>query len=215
MLMLKAVIMATGNMGSGKTTIINTLCRKFEFDNEYAVQKLKFARPLYEVHKIMFGHTDNDKKDRVFLQRFSDFMKEHTGNENIFANMLVDNLKVYERVATDYIIFVDDLRFYNEAATVKEYIESLNKDGRSVLLEFIKAYASEEVRKNRIGATFKNTAHKSELEVNKLDEFITIPVDNNYDDLPMLSKRISYIYEDIKRKLDNIKENEAEICKTK
>lgn len=162
------VVGLLGKPGAGKDTVADAMV----FQCQYT--KLKFATPLYKIAGILLSEDWTQliewsqeekakpqerlggKSLRDFLQHFgTDYMRNQY-NDNIWLDILENDLKLYVNYDKDVVI--SDVRFPNEIALVNRY------NGVNVYLE-------------RDGA---ETNHKHVAE-NVDKELATKAVDNNGD----------------------------------
>jgi hypothetical protein len=164
-----------GKMGSGKTTaslsILGLLHEKYGADDAIGFV-IKFANPLYAAVNAFHQQT----KPRVFMQRLGDLARREFGDdimERIFEQNVegLINIKIPEMPQSHILIMTDDLRFMGEYKLVKQL-------GFSV----VKMECDEEVRRNRIGASFTNTKHRSEIELDLIQPDYTL-LNNGIDPL--------------------------------
>lgn len=163
----------TGKMGAGKTTAslvsLGILTEKYGHQASigYVIQ---FANPLHQ-SAVAFHRKE---KPRLFLQRLGDLARREFG-EKVFEEIFEENVEglINQRVPTltqDHIlVMTDDLRFLGENRLLK-------KLGFTV----IKVEADEEFRRQRIGSTFLNVKHRSEIEMEQIvPDFV---INNNVND---------------------------------
>lgn len=168
----------TGPMGAGKTSaaIATTgiLADLYGGDGTIAYV-IAFANPLKQC-SLAFHQRE---KNRIFLQRLGDLARRELGDdvfERIFeenVNSLITN-KVPELHQNHIAIMADDLRFLGEYELV-----------RRLGFTVIKIDAEEEIRKQRIGDTFTNIRHRSEVEMEQFDPDFVIY--NNINEPQLIS----------------------------
>lgn len=168
------VVLISGKMGSGKTTLSNNLVDRIErLSQEYlglrwGVEEVTFAGPIYEMHdycrRVMenYGFPSKHKiKDGNLLQLLGTEWARKTVDENIWVkiarNRILDLKDHYEKLKYGRLtIIVSDLRFRNEF--------DFFPDGLKIRLE-----APEDIRKARVSMWRDNTNHPSEID---LDEYV-------------------------------------------
>ena len=159
--MKKHIIIAiSGKMGSGKTTLAESLVEK------YAGVHLKFADPLYRMHEAIRNILDDygyimKPKDGKLLQLLGTEWGRETLGQNIWADLTENRIKQEiddsEELEQEAFIVVDDLRFDNELNLFKSI-----QDPRFKIIK-IRLEASEEIRRERCSDWRENTAHPSEI----------------------------------------------------
>jgi hypothetical protein len=168
----------TGKMGAGKTsaslTALGLFIEKYGEEN-IKHYPLKFANPLHRC-AIVFHRKE---KPRVFLQRLGDLARREFGDdvmERIFEEDVESIItEIAPTLNQEHILLItDDLRFLGEYNLLKK-----------LGFTTIGIEASDEVRKLRIGPTFTNVKHRSEMEMEQFSpDFV---IDNNEDDPQMMS----------------------------
>jgi hypothetical protein len=146
-----------GKMGAGKSSAalmaLGLLAEKYGKENAMGYI-IKFANPLHQT-ALAFHRTE---KPRVFLQRLGDLARREFGDD-VFEKIFQENveglltIKIKELPHQHLLVMTDDLRFTGEYNLAKQ-------------LGFIviKIDTDDEVRKARIGDTFVNVKHRSEIE---------------------------------------------------
>lgn len=157
------VVMISGRMGSGKTTIATALEYAL-IEQGYITRTVKFADPLYEMQRALYsivGKPLKGAKDRELLQWLgSEWAKPRFG-ETVWADVF---LKTVKNMAVNVSFVInDDMRFPVEFDAATEL------GAVTVRLE-----CPMEVRRGRIGPeVFKNIEHPSETaldgELNRFD----------------------------------------------
>jgi len=109
-----------GRIGSGKTTAVNYLLKKYEDSLE-----IKFARKLYEICGVVQNFFNYEiEKDRLLLTSLG--MWARSKNENIFVeneeNIILSN--------QNKNLFCSDLRFQNELSMLKKYRSEERRVGK-------------------------------------------------------------------------------------
>ena len=157
------IIVISGHMGSGKSTIAQLLREKFESDG-YLTATLKFADTLYAMHDACLpilktaGIRPQDMtKDGELLQILGTEYGRNLLGKNVWANALLTKLKSIENVA-DYV-FIDDCRFENEFDILKDNPKAVT----------IRLVASEAVRKPRC-SYWREKPHESETALDSYAE---------------------------------------------
>lgn len=147
-----------GRMGAGKSTAAIALTGIYT--DEYGYQDVKawvvaFANPLKQC--AMAFHQEG--KPRVFLQRLGDLARREFGDD-VLDKILEENVNHLLTQAVPQIphrhilVMCDDLRFRTEYDTLKRM-------GFTV----VRIEADEEIRKARLGSSFTQVKHRSEMEL--------------------------------------------------
>lgn len=112
-----------GNMGVGKSTAIQAL-KDYVFPRE--VHLVKFAQPLYDMQEFIYRrissvHTrpDSFTKDRKLLQWLGTDWGRDTISQDLWVSIWKAQVESIRRRSPDSIIVCDDVRFDNEAETLK------------------------------------------------------------------------------------------------
>lgn len=117
------IIGFTGTMGVGKSTAIEIL-REYARDYK-SVTLVKFASPIYDMQEYIYNRIkstyvrgEDFKKDRMLLQ----WLGTEWGRGTIRSTLWVDLWKadVAEALSADNLVVCDDVRFDNEAQTVRQ-----------------------------------------------------------------------------------------------
>lgn len=165
------IILISGKMGSGKTTVSEGLTELLK-KNRHTVSRLKFADPLYAMHDAVGVAASKygipfDKKEGVLLQ----LLGTEWGRQIKGDSVWVDSMKYrVSQTSCDFVI-IDDCRFKNEFNAFEDAFK-------------LRLKASEEIRKNRADSWRPNTTHLSEID---LDDFeingrFDLVVDTNLND---------------------------------
>jgi hypothetical protein len=150
-----------GKMGSGKTSaaMLALGCMTDLYGNEASIGYiLKFAQPLY-TSMIAFHRNKGGSAERTFLQRLGDLARREFGDD-VFQKVLEENVvglitnKLPELTQEHVLIMVDDVRFLGEYSLIKQLGFTL-----------IGVEAPEEIRQRRLGDSFINLKHRSEVEL--------------------------------------------------
>lgn len=111
------IIAFNGKMGSGKSTAIGIL----NMDIPVTVHNIKFAQPLYDIQEFIYRTIEMPvptPKDRKLLQWLgTDFGRAI--DENLWVNIFRDKVKALFKKSSNIIVTCDDVRFDNEAKTIK------------------------------------------------------------------------------------------------
>lgn len=152
----------TGKMGAGKTSasiaVPGILADLYGGENSIAYV-IAFANPLKQCSLAFHQH----QKHRTFLQRLGDLARRELGDD-IFERIFEENVeglitnKVPELHQQHIAIMTDDLRFMGEYKLVK-------KLGFTV----VRIEADDDIRKQRLGETFTNVRHRSEVEMEQFE----------------------------------------------
>lgn len=162
----------TGKMGAGKTS--TSLVALGIFTERYGPEDsigyvVQFANPLHQSAQAFH----RKEKPRTFLQRLGDLARREFG-EDVFENIFEENIVAMETIRAPQIsqnhilLMTDDLRFLGENRLLK-------KLGFTV----IKVEASEATRGARLGPTFTNVKHRSEMEMEQIVPDFVISNDDN------------------------------------
>lgn len=155
------VIGLVGKQGAGKTAVKDVLLSRIP--DSYGE---KFAGPIYGMHDAIKSIADvcdipMPDKDRKLLQWIGTEWGRNTYGDDVWVKAFLANLDILEAVAS--CVVVDDVRFPNEA----EAIENIG----GIL---IKIDVSEEVRKKRIGDTWKSPLHSSETALDSKNDYTSV-----------------------------------------
>ena len=113
------IIGLCGGMRSGKTSIANlflknhSLCRRISFANGVRAQ---VARGM-GLHQSVLGGMDKQKL-RPILQSWGTGMREIHGAD-YWVNLLIQD-NFWQQIPSDAVVFIDDVRFVNEASMIIE-----------------------------------------------------------------------------------------------
>lgn len=176
------IIAFNGNMGVGKSTAINVL----KDDLALKTVVIKFAQPIYDMQEMIYRRISPvyDRpadfiKDRKLLQ----WLGTDWGRSTISESLWVDIWKssAAKAIAAGYTVICDDVRFDNEAETIK----SLN----GTIINIVSNKSHDRINVN---AGLKN--HPSESGIN--EDFIDYRVENN-GTLEDFSRVLNKIYKQI------------------
>lgn len=155
------IIILSGKMGSGKTTISNHLkLRAKQLGFEY-IGVEKFASVLYELHDILLNKMETYtgkprlKKDGTLLQLLGTEWGRKQYGEDVWANILKN--KIYKNDSSKKLVIIDDCRFENEFNAFPEALR-------------VRLKAPEEERKKRADAWRENTNHPSETGLDEYEQ---------------------------------------------
>jgi hypothetical protein len=158
------VILISGKMGSGKTTLQKALAVHFLSQPNTGAGLINFADVLYEMHDAVLGvlHKYMDKrpivKDGPLLQLLGTEWGRKTLGENCWVEILqarVNHLKLQVPVDRNYYLIVGDCRFENEFNAFPDALR-------------VRLYCPEDTRRERCSMWRPNDAHPSETG---LDDF--------------------------------------------
>lgn len=128
------IIGFSGKMGVGKTTAIETL----EEFAKTAPKIVKFAQPLYDMQEYIYRRIAqvhqrpvDFKKDRKLLQWIGTEWGRETVSESIWVDIWAQDVAFLTQKIIKAPVVCDDVRFDNEAATIKQmggYVISIIRD---------------------------------------------------------------------------------------
>lgn len=152
-------IAIAGKMCSGKTTLCNYIIKEYPHHIKKSI-----AGKVKEIASEMFGMKEKDRKllqtiGTQFRQIDNDVWIKYLINQNL------DN------------IIIDDLRYINEAKLLKEngwYIIRININ-KNIQIERLKQTY------NNWEDHIQNINHESELEIDKMDKYVDLDIESNYD----------------------------------
>lgn len=119
------IIGFNGTMGVGKSTAVGLLEQYLIATFEQGSTLIKFAQPLYDIQEFIYERIydvyerpETFVKDRKLLQ----WLGTDWGRGTISDTLWVDLWKARALRATSFnsVVICDDVRFNNEAATIKE-----------------------------------------------------------------------------------------------
>ena len=146
-------------MCSGKTTLCNHIIKEYPHHIKKSI-----AGKVKEIATEMFGMKE---KDRNLLQTIGTQFRMI--NNDVWINYVVkDDLPN---------VIIDDLRYLNEAKILKEngwYIIRININDKLQTERIKQTYDNWEEH-------IQNINHESELEIDKMDEYIDLDIESNYD----------------------------------
>lgn len=165
------IILISGKMGSGKTTVSNLLNAKLFIRAKRYPVMIKFAQALYEMHDAIIQILNKygiypEKPQKTLLQILgTQYVRENLGQDT-WVNCLKTSINKMEETALslneEYIYICDDMRFCNEFNAFPEALR-------------IRLEADKEIRKQRCCSWRENDTHQSEID---LDSYVT---DNKFD----------------------------------
>lgn len=189
----KQIIGIIGKKNSGKDTIGNYLCEKFDY-NRYA-----FGDPVKEVCKILFSLSDEQLINRESKEKIDD-------------RWGISPRQMFQRIGTDFAQF-QIFKLFPELKSKLKYRElwvdifekwqakELNKNKKIVITDVRFKHEAEKIKKmggiilkiNRDGCS--NDNHLSENELNSIPaDFIDYTIDNNYTLNDLYSQIDTLIY---------------------
>ena len=152
-------IAIAGKMCSGKTTLCNHIIKEYPHHIKKSI-----AGKVKEIATEMFGMKE---KDRNLLQTIGTQFRMI--NNDVWINYVVkDDLPN---------VIIDDLRYLNEAKILKEngwYIIRININDKLQTERIKQTYDNWEEH-------IQNINHESELEIDKMDEYVDLDIESNYD----------------------------------
>jgi hypothetical protein len=158
--MIFDVVMISGKMGSGKSTLCAELRKEILAHKRWAVEELIFAGAIYDMHNFCLQYlrdcgVDRGRKDGKLLQLLGTEWGRKSIDEEIwvdvFKSRLNKLLEKHERVGIDHlVVIVPDVRFPNELAASPG---SLN----------IRLECDEETRRERCVSWRDDVNHPSEV----------------------------------------------------
>jgi hypothetical protein len=150
-----------GKMGSGKTSAsllaLGLLTERFSEHNSIGYV-IKFAQPLYQC-MLAFHRNKGGSAERTFIQRLGDLARREFGDD-IMQKIFEENVeglitnRLPQLTQKNVLIMTDDVRFLGEYNLVK-------KLGFTV----IGIEAPDDIRQRRLGDSFINVKHRSEVEL--------------------------------------------------
>jgi dephospho-CoA kinase len=178
-----------GKMGAGKTTASlaasGALADKFGQEDSIGYV-IKFAQPLYNCLQA-FHRTVKEAPERTFMQRTGDLARREFG-DNIMERIFRENVeglitnKLPTLAQSNVLIMTDDLRFLGEYKLLKEM-------GFCI----IQIEADEETRKERLGSSFTNIRHRSEMEQEQFIPDFVIENNQTLDYMTALENKIKFL----------------------
>jgi hypothetical protein len=178
-----------GKMGTGKTlsTLISLGLLKDKLGDNSSGFVIKFAQPIYAALRALH----RAEKARVWMQRFGDLSRREFGDD-VFERIFEENFvglttnELPNRPEQYVLIMTDDCRF------IKEY-ELVKNLGFTV----IRLDTDDEIRARRIGDTFTNTKHRSEIELEQFEPEYIIENNEENPEAPELTEKIRILLEQI------------------
>lgn len=195
--MEKVVVFISGKQGGGKTATAKYLRKLFE-EFGFAVENLKFADPLYDIHNFIVNYLapygyKPEVKWGTLLQYIGTEFGRNQLDQQIWVKILAHKCAHFFSGLGRFIghpravVIVDDLRFKNE-------FECPIEEGTTVVR--IRLEAPESVRKPRCENWRDNTTHQSEIDLDDwLEKFDLVldtskhPVQSQADLLQFLQQR--------------------------
>lgn len=156
---MKPIVLISGKQGSGKSTLARNLYFQFKGD----VEIIKFADPIYALHKVclpmlkQWGIRPNDmQKDGELLQ----VLGTEYGRKCIKDSIWVDicRARVNKALKKGKIVVIDDARFENEAEAFRDAAQ-------------IRLRAGRHIRKSRCSYWRENEEHPSETGLDEWKHF--------------------------------------------
>lgn len=167
--MIFDIVMISGKMGSGKSTLSAELRKEIKTHKKWAVEELIFAGAIYDMHNFCLQYLrecgiDRGHKDGRLLQLLGTEWGRKTVGENVWVDVFkgrVDQLlEKHQAAGMDHlVIIVPDVRFLNELTAIPG---SLN----------IRLECEEHLRRERCVSWRNDVAHPSETGLDgHLDSF--------------------------------------------
>lgn len=160
------VILISGKMGSGKTTLATHLVKAINLHQKFYCVAMKFADPLYQMHDYCLAvlnqsGVDTKKKDGKLLQLLGTDWARSTIDENIWVKVAQNRVRKIKPTAYDHtnVVIFDDCRFKNELLAFPDAIK-------------IRLECNKEMRRQRCDSWRDNEMHPSEID---LDDWVTSP----------------------------------------
>lgn len=133
------IIGFTANMGAGKTTAVEYLRALHSGEHKFkAVSNIKFAQALYDMQEFIYDRIssvykkpDNFVKDRKLLQWLGTEWGRGSISQTLWIDLWKDRVKYCNLSQPRGIIVCDDVRFDNEAETVRSlggFVVKINCD---------------------------------------------------------------------------------------
>lgn len=116
------IAFAGDTYGVGKTTAMEILRERLLLRAGITTVQVKFAQPLYDMQNFIYNRANlplPDTKDRKLLQ----WLGTEWGREkdpNLWMDIFKNEVNILNQRYPKYFIVNDDVRFDNEAETIKE-----------------------------------------------------------------------------------------------
>lgn len=148
------IIGFNGTMGVGKSTAVGLLDQYLIATLDQGSRLIKFAQPLYDIQDMVYDRiSDVYERPETFIKdrKLLQWIGTEWGRGTISDSLWVDLWKAEARNALGFelVVICDDVRFNNEAATIKEMggivvkLTSNRADDRIDTKAGIAAHASE------------------------------------------------------------------------
>ncbi len=161
------IVLISGKMGSGKTTLANELNNRAS--HRWVVNQLIFAGPIYELHDLILARMmgwkipiPTSKKDRKLLQLLGTDWGRASYGDNVWVDIMRNEIQ--ERIENDFtevgphiqaLFVISDCRFRNEFDAFPDALR-------------VRLSCKEDVRKSRAESWTDTKTHASEMD---LDEY--------------------------------------------
>jgi len=157
------IILVSGKMGSGKSTLSRNLKLRFEADG-FEVLYVRFAAPLYEMHDRVLGVLSDlgipvPKKDGKLLQLLGTDWGRAEFGDNIWVNLTRKKIEWFMSGENPEkrVVILDDCRFKNELFGFPEAFK-------------VRLVCDRDARKGRADAWRESENHQSEVDLDDVGQ---------------------------------------------
>ena len=140
------VYIISGKAGAGKNTTANYIKEYYEsIGKKAAITEIAKYIKMF-AYELLNWDGERETKPRDFLQTVGSYVRHEAFNEDFFINRILEDLKIYEKLAD--VVIVADGRFPNEIEKIKSNydavsIQVINEFSESELNESEKKHESE------------------------------------------------------------------------
>lgn len=151
------IVMISGKMGSGKSTLTRKL---LELENQRGpAMELRFAEAIYDMHDFCRDYLKNcgikvPDKDGKLLQLLGTDWGRASYGENVWVDIVKNSVIHAEGFSPQQLIVISDCRFMNEFDAFPEALR-------------VRLVCGEDTRKNRAESWRENTQHPSEIDLDQ------------------------------------------------